>query len=256
MKAKNKTFKIVLVLVLAGLVFGGIYIYTYWFEAPEPIEPSEPSESVELNQSAKEEDELVAEKSIKPKEIILPETFNLKVPFICQAPLGNWNPPFKDACEEVAVLMIHYYFQDKVVEPKVAAKEIKDLVVFETELGFHESITAGQTAQLIRDYYEYEAEVIYDISLEDIKRELAKGNPVIVPAAGRMLKNPYFTPPGPLYHMLVIKGYTQDSFIVNDAGTKRGADYIYSYLVLERAIHDWNSGDVENGRRAMITVQE
>ena len=129
--------------------------------------------------------------------------------------------------------------------------------LFGTKLfGFYESITAEQTAQLIRDYYGYKAEVIYDISVEDIKKELVKGNPVIVPAAGRMLENPYFTPPGPLYHMLLIKGYIQDSFIVNDAGTKRGADYTYPYSVLEKSIHDWNNGDVENGRRAMIVVQK
>jgi len=261
MKLKtDKIFEIVLVLVLIGLVFWAVRIYTH---LPKSVGSSE---------SVKEEDELVVEKSIEPKEfqeeepkeIIIPETLNLEVPFICQAPLGDWGSPFKDACEEAVVLMIHYYFftpsfskagQGKLIEPKAAAKEIKDLVEFETKLfGFYESITAEQTAQLIRDYYGYKAEVIYDISEEDIKKELVKGNPVIVPAAGRMLKNPYFTPPGPLYHMLVIKGYAADDFIVNDAGTKRGADYTYSYSVLEKSIHDWNNGDVENGRRVMITV--
>ncbi len=259
MKSKtDKIFEIVLVLILVGLVFGVVYIYTHWFGAPEPGKP------IEISEPTKEDNELVVEKSTepkkfqeeKPKEIILPETLNLKVPFICQAPLGDWGSPFKDACEEAVILMIHYYFQGKLIEPKTAAKEIKDLVEFGIELGFYESITAGQTTQLIRDYYGYKAEVHYDISIEDIKKELAKGNPVIVPAAGKMLKNPYFTPPGPLYHMLLIKGYTEDNLIVNDAGTKRGADYTYSYSILEKAIHDWNNGDVENGRRAMITVQK
>ncbi len=259
MKSKtDKIFEIVLVLVLVGLVFGVVYIYTHWFGAPESGKP------VEISKSTKEENELVVEKSIeskknqeeKPKEIVLPETLNLEVSFVSQAPLGDWSSPFKDACEEAVILMVHYYFQGKLIEPKSAAKEIKDLVEFGAELGFHESITAEQTAQLIRDYYGYKAGVVYDISVEDIKKELAKGNPVIVPTAGRMLENPYFTPPGPLYHMLVIKGYTQDNFIVNDAGTKRGADYIYPYLVLAKSIHDWNNGDVENGRLVMITVQK
>lgn len=261
MKSRNdKILRIVLVFVLAGLVFGALYIYTY---LPGPTQPSGP---VEFSQSAKEEDELVVEKPKEPekpqeeplKEIIIPETLNLEVLFICQAPLGNWNPPFGDACEEANILMVHYYLEgEKSIEPEVAVKDIEDLVAFEVKTyGFYESTTAEQTAQLVRDYYGYKVDVYYDISLKDIKKELAKENLVIVPAAGRMLGNPYYTPPGPLYHMLLIKGYTEDQFIVNDVGTKRGADYTYSYQVLEGAIHDWNDGDVENGKSAMIVVQK
>ena len=193
----------------------------------------------------------------KEPESQLPESFTLDIPFICQAPLANWKPPFDQACEEAAVLTIDYYFQQKVVKPDIAAKEIQEIVNFETKnYNFGTSISAEQTAQLIRDYFGYKAEVRYDISLDDIKRELVKGNSVIAPAAGRMLGNPYFTPPGPVYHMLVIKGYTPDKFIVSDPGTRRGANFTYSYQVLEKAIHDWNNGDVKNGKPAMILIQK
>lgn len=97
--------------------------------------------------------------------------------------------------------------------------------------------------------------------MEDIKKELAKGNPVIVPTAGRLLSNPYFTPPGPLYHMLLIKGYSTTSttteFITHDPGTIRGANFVYSYQTLETSIHDLESKDLENitnGRSAMISI--
>ncbi len=190
-------------------------------------------------------------------ELNLPKSFILDIPFICQAPLGNWNPPFGDACEEAAILTVHYYFQEKPIDPKVAAKEIQDIIEFENKnYNFGKSISAEQTAQLIKDYFGYKAEVSYDMSLKDIKKELMKGNPVIVPAAGKMLKNPYFKTPGPLYHMLVIKGYTESEFIVSDPGTRRGTNFKYSYQILEKAIHDWNNGDVKNGRPAMISVQK
>ena len=55
--------------------------------------------------------------------------------------------------------------------------------------------------------------------------------------------------------MLIIKGYTKEgNFITNDPGTRRGADFIYSPGVLMNAIHDWNGGDVDNGKKVMIVV--
>ena len=57
----------------------------------------------------------------------------------------------------------------------------------------------------------------------DITKELSEGRIVIVPTAGRLLKNPHFTASGPLYHMLVIKGFddAKHTFITNDPGTRR-----------------------------------
>jgi len=190
-------------------------------------------------------------------EVRLSKSFTLDIPFICQAPLANWKTPFDQACEEAAILTVYYYFENKPVDPKIAAEEIRKIVDFETKnYNFGKSISAEQTAKIIEDYFGYRAEVKYDISLEDIKKELIKGNPVILPVAGRMLGNPYFTPPGPVYHMLVIRGYNESGFIVSDPGTRRGANFIYSYRVLEKAIHDWNNGDVKNGRPAMISIQK
>ncbi|KKR45570.1 MAG: hypothetical protein UT82_C0026G0013, partial [Parcubacteria group bacterium GW2011_GWB1_40_14] len=93
-------------------------------------------------------------------------------------------------------------------------------------------------------------------TVDTIKRELAAGNPIIVPAAGRELGNPYFTSPGPLYHMLVIRGYTSDDkFITNDPGTRRGEEYTYKFDILMNAIHDWNGGDVINGKKVIIVLE-
>ena len=126
--------------------------------------------------------------------------------------------------------------------------------------GSHEDTAAAQTAQLVEDYYGYDTEVRYDITLDDIKRELVKGNPVIVPTHGQVLENPYFTPPGPLYHMLVITGYTEDRFITNDPGTKRGENLSYSYENMEKSIQDWglvdwDTGNGTHGPSAMIIIK-
>jgi uncharacterized protein YvpB len=240
----DKILNIAIILVFISLLLEVVYFY---INRSEPYEAPEP-----------EEIELVVEEPIEePVEVVLPDDLILDVPFVCQAPLGSWSYPFDSACEETAILMVHYYLQGKSVDISLAAQEIKAIVDFEIEqYGFHKDTSSEQTAQLVRDYYDYEVEVVYDISLEDIKKELAKGNPVIVPTAGRILGNPYFTPPGPLLHMLVIKGFTPTEFIVNDPGTKRGDSYTYSYEILEEAIHDWGDGDVEQGRSAMIIIQK
>ena len=54
------------------------------------------------------------------------------------------------------------------------------------------------------------------------------------------LINPNFTGNGPLYHMLVIKGFVDDKFITNDPGTRNGADFVYTEANLMNSIADWD----------------
>lgn len=258
MKSKiDKILEIILVLVLVGLVFEGIYLYYHW-PREDKFHPS--TEINEVNSVEKEDaaEKLPIEKVPVEQKLSIPEEINLEIPFTSQAPFGDWSYPFNHTCEEAAVLMVHYYLEGKtVIDPALARKELLGLIEYEKKnYGFHEDTSAEQTAQLIRDYYDYKVKVYYDTSLEDIKKELVKGSPVIVPTAGRLLNNPYFTPPGPIYHMLVVKGYTPTEFITNDPGTKRGADYTYSYQTLMKAIHDWNNGDVENGKTVIISISK
>lgn len=249
----DKILGVIIVLALVGLLFEVAYIsldLSGLIEHKRPIENEENSLAVEEP----------IEQEESQKETALPESFSLDIPFICQAPLGDWSPPFDHACEEGAILMVHYYLQGRSVNSTEAAQEIREMTDFEKKTyGFYKDSSAEQTAQLIRDYYGYQVKVYYDISLKDIKEELVQGNPVIVPTAGRLLDNPHFTPPGPIYHMLVIKGYTPTEFITNDPGTIQGADYPYSYEVLEESIHDWVSSsppneEIKNEKSAMIVI--
>ena len=98
--------------------------------------------------------------------------------------------------------------------------------------------------------------VIYDFKKDDLKKYLAQGYPIIVPAAGRKLGNPNFTAPGPLYHNLVLVGYDGNTIITNDPGTRRGEGYEYDIDVIFNAIHDFTGKpeSINQGRKAMIVV--
>lgn len=189
---------------------------------------------------------------------------NLEVPFSSQAPESDWSEPYQNACEETASLMVAKYYQKEALTPAIAKQEILDLVAWENKtFGYYEDTTAAETAQLLRDYYGFKrVDVAYDPSLEDIKAQIIAGRPVIIPASGQMLKNPNFKQPGPIYHMLVIKGLTKTGdFITNDNGTRKGNNYIYGSEILYAAIHDApqgghsiNKADLEGNRKAMIVV--
>jgi len=101
--------------------------------------------------------------------------------------------------------------------------------------------------------------VRYDVQLEDIKKELNAGNIVITPMAGRLLGNPYYTSPSPVYHYMLFKGYDdgREEFLTNDPGTKRGKNYRYNYKVAYNAIHDWTGSKqtISRGKKAMIVVK-
>lgn len=188
----------------------------------------------------------------------LPAEFNLAVPFTAQAPYGDWNLPYKEACEEASVAMVDAFYKGRKFNKASATTEILGLVEWETKnLGHWEDTNAEETARILRERYGYKnVRVVYDPTIEMIKREVVQGRPVILPAAGRLLGNRFFRQPGPVYHMLLVRGWTKNGLIItNDPGTKRGEGYLYKPEVLMNAVHDWNGGDVYNGKKVMIVVE-
>lgn len=188
----------------------------------------------------------------------LPKEMNLDVPFTSQAPTGNWNLPYQEACEEASAIMVDGYYRGEsgAFAPAVAKKAIDALVAFEQErYGEYKDTDAEATARFIREYFGYKTVFVKPLrSANEIKTVLANRYPVIVPASGKQLGNPNFRNGGPKYHMLVIKGYTKNRFITNDPGTKRGANYLYSFENILRAAHDWNNGDVLHGKPMFLVV--
>ena len=188
-----------------------------------------------------------------------PAEINLDVPFTTQAPFAIWDALHDDACEEASVIMAGHFILEKTIpDAAYVDKEILRIVDWEDKnFGFSKDTDAQRTAEILKTLYGLKnTEVKYGITMADIKAAVGQGHPVILPLYGRGL-NPYFRGGGPLYHMVVVKGYTKDGqFITNDPGTKRGKDYVYAADFLFNAIHDWNGGDVLNGKKAMIIVRE
>lgn len=186
---------------------------------------------------------------------------NLAVPFTVQAPTGDWSQPYQDACEEASVLMVKEYYAKsgiKLINADTATKEILTMVAFQDEtVGFNRDTTSAETAKFAEAVYNLgTSEILVNPTLDQLKERLNKGQPIIVPVAGRLLKNPYFTSPGPLYHMIVIRGYTKNNqFIVNDPGTKRGNAFLYSFDTIMHAIHDWNGdADILEGKKLVLIL--
>ena len=188
----------------------------------------------------------------------LPVTYNLAVPFTSQAPSGNWALPYQEACEEASIYMVTEYYKGTPagkIDPVLAEAAINEIVDFEnTFLGFYFDTTVAETASIVDSYYGYHTRVIENPTIDDIKRQVADNRPVIVPAAGRELGNPNFSGVGPLYHMLVIKGYTADKFITNDPGTRNGENYGYDFNVIMEAMGDWNGGDPAHGAKRILVI--
>lgn len=193
-----------------------------------------------------------------PDPVSLPDSINLNVPFVLQAPFAVWDAVDDDACEEASVIMVKGYLDGESDISKDEMRErIDAIVAHEMEtLGYFEDTNAYETSDLLTTFYGVPgAQVLPLASIEDVKRELAAGHPVILPAYGKALQNPFFRGGGPDYHMLVAKGYTSTHIITNDPGTIRGEDFLYTYDILWDAIHDWNDGNVTSGAKLMIVVK-
>jgi hypothetical protein len=219
-------------------------------EESTPAQPQEPLEEP-VTQPTQE---------TAPEPATVPVSLNLAVPFTSQAPRGNWDEPYQEACEEASLYMAQQYYAGQPegkIDADRADTDLLNIVAFERELfGYYEDTTAEQTGLLAEAMFGLTARLIQNPTIDDIKNELVLGHPVIVPAAGRLLGNPYFTAPGPIYHMLVIRGYTSDNqFIVNDPGTSHGEAFLYDFDTIFYAMHDWNNGkEITQGAKTVLIL--
>jgi hypothetical protein len=197
--------------------------------------------------------------SDEPPQVI-PDTFLLQIPFTAQAPTGNWDELHNEACEEASSIMAAAYFARdtrKVLPATEVEKQLSTLTEWQNKhLGYSLDTTAEETAQMIRAVYNLKTKLVSDFTEADVKNALLEHKVVILPANGRKLGNPNFRQPGPIYHMLVIRGYTKKEFIVNDPGTRRGENYPYTFATLRNAVADWNhtTNTIDDGKAVIIIV--
>lgn len=244
---------LVIVMICLALAIGLVFVWLE-FGSASLAEELPPDFPVVTETAAEPEISPIPENTF-PEPVVIPNEFHLEVPFTTQAPWSNWGQPYQDACEEAAVLNVHYFYEGKTFTKEIADREILDFVAFENSyLGFYRSTTAAELVDVTKAYLGYERiDIIDNPSVDDIKAQVAAGRPVIVPAAGRELGNPYFTQPGPIYHMYVIRGYDQNNFYTNDIGIGRGENYAYDIDVVMSSISDWDGvGNLSRDKRVIV----
>jgi hypothetical protein len=267
-KMKKKAIYFVLI-TIACLAAG--YIFALVSEKQTfPIQDSADEKTPNQTQSAERpisqnvEPETIEEEKPAP----ISKKMEQAVPFLVQAPFGNWSDSdFQNACEEASMVMAMGWVNgEKTISPQEAKKRILDIIAFENKtFGYSTDTNASDMEKIFRQYFKHEnVQAKEDITLEDIKAEIQKGRVVLVPAFGQALKNPNFTRPGPVAHMLIIIGYDPlaKQFITNDPGTRNGAGYRYDESLLFEAIWEYPSGKTDpplpagKMRKAMISVSK
>lgn len=166
----------------------------------------------------------------------------IPVPFTSQAPQSDWRQPWQDACEETSIAMVNAYYQNFSFTPEKARKEILAIFDLKHKL-YSESLDESilQVQNIIQQFLPWEAFVVEEPTLEQIKEELNNGRPVIIPVYGKALKNTNFKNGGPTYHMIVLSGYDdkKQQFFTQEPGTRLGKNFPYSYATILNAIHDY-----------------
>jgi hypothetical protein len=157
----------------------------------------------------------------------------------------------------MALIMVQHFWTRAPLTRAMADAELQELVSWEESNGFSQDVTAEELARIAREHFGLRARVSADVSEKSIERELRAGRPVIIPAAGRDLGNPFFSGDGPWYHMLVITGFKGNRYITNDPGTKRGENYEYRKDILLDAIHDWTGvkEEIRAKKKAMVIIE-
>lgn len=215
-------------------------------DKPVVTEKTQPSKSVEEKE--------------KPVEEAKKTSINLAVPFTSQAPTANWEHPFQDACEEASILMVDYYYQGKKFSTAASTEKIlMDMIAWQEEhMTGDIDMSIEEVAYFVSHYWDYDYEIIDIPNTADIEKYLNKGQPVVIPVNGKILANPYFSNGGPDYHMLTIKGYVDGNFITNDPGTRRGADFVYTYENIMASIVDWDqkSSTATGMPRALVLIKK
>lgn len=226
--------------------------------APATSDPVSAATQAELDAVAKAALDALTPKPTDTQSTPLPASANLAIPFTSQAPFANWDTVHEDTCEEASILMVAKYFDgvSANIEPQAADDAMLAMVDAEIKAGLGASLTAAELGAFAETYFtNLDAKVIEDPTIDEIKEYVRQGVPVIVPAAGRELGNPFYAGQGPLYHYFVIRGYDGDNFITNDPGTRRGENYTYAQSTIMSAMGDWNNGDPATGANRILILE-
>jgi hypothetical protein len=193
--------------------------------------------------------------SASPSPVPPPARAVLSIPYTVQAPLQNWKV-FENACEEAAVLMYHDYLegdQRAQLPPAEVDPALRAMEKWQVDnWGAERDLTLDRTGQFAQAYYGYHYAVL-PATVETITAQVAAGHPVIVPVMTKSLQNNHYGR-GNVYHEVLIKGYTPDGVVTNDAGVQEGKDWFYSWNIIFGAI-DAQAQKMGQGRVALVLTK-
>ena len=178
-------------------------------------------------------------KVIAPKNI--PANFILQVPFSAQAPTDNWSR--NEDCEETSLVMVNAFLTGN-RENELTASSTQEAINIikkweQANLGYNANTGADATTKMAQNALILRVRQIKNYTEADLKTELVNGHPILLPINAKLLGSPQYLENGPTYHMIVIKGFKGDIFIVNDPGTDSGDSNEYSFSILQKASADW-----------------
>lgn len=189
----------------------------------------------------------------------IPETYNIPgLPFYPQAPLldkANWRIN-EESCEEAALLLNYYITNHITFDPEKMNADILSMNDFEVASGIsQDKYSERYNTYFLRDltdpyemydllgkkYLKYPDEKILMVknpSFEEIQTFVRNNVILTIPMKyTKVLRNKYIRA-GKTFHILNIVGYTPDSFITLDPGTKNGRYLAYPKELLYRSMQE------------------
>ncbi len=171
----------------------------------------------------------------------IPKSVVLQVPFTTQAPTNKWDR--NEDCEETSISMANAFLNGQRQDRMSAADAldaINNLKQWENaNIGYNLNTGAEATTAMAEGAFKLKVQAIKDFSKKDLMLALKRGHPILLPINARLLGNTY-TDNGPTYHMIVVRGYNEKEFIINDPGTNSGNGNTYTFETLKAAAADWN----------------
>lgn len=182
--------------------------------------------------------------------LILQKEKELNIKFYSQFPLDvstwkKYQEPYQNFCEESSLLNWYYYLTWKEPTLKEYNKDLLKLKELEELLfeWWYKHTSLEDTLKLLI-VFQNDQEILWKIvenpTIELIKENISLWNPIIVPLYWKWLSNSLFLWWWPIYHNLLIKGYTEENFIVNEVGVSKWNWYNYKIEEIMKNIHNFD----------------
>ncbi len=198
-----------------------------------------------------------APKTDQKPQISAQKTIN--VPYTAQAPTSDWVEPWANACEETSIYMVNSFYQGEAITTETAVKNIKEIFAIKNaEFKVNKDESLETMAALVQKMnLPWSTKIVNNPTVQDLKVELSKNHPIIVPVFMPSLWTSTFKGNGPDYHVLVLIGYDdkKGEFITNDPGTSDGQNRRYPYQKFVNAIHDLDQKNYQAGKRAVLFTE-